>query len=89
VYQRLRSPCDACRGCAQSSNSTLSRIAVIAGVPVTGILGAASGSGLCKLFFIRAEVKNTYAHRFFLLMNTVNALWRHVRLLPTVAYKFW
>jgi glycerol kinase len=64
-------------------------LSVIAGVPVTGILGDQQAALVGQACFRPGEVKNTYGTGCFLLMNTGERLVpSNFGLLTTVAYKF-
>src|SRR6266436_1442531 len=66
-----------------------STLAVIAGVPVTGILGDQQAALVGQACFHPGEVKNTYGTGCFLLMNTgERPVPSNFGLLTTVAYKF-
>src|SRR5882762_3927730 len=66
-----------------------STLAVIAGVPVTGILGDQQAALVGQACFHPGEVKNTYGTGCFLLMNTgERPVPSNFGLLATVAYKF-
>jgi glycerol kinase len=64
-------------------------LGVIAGVPITGILGDQQAALVGQACFRPGEVKNTYGTGCFLLMNTGERLvTSNFGLLTTVAYKF-
>jgi glycerol kinase len=64
-------------------------LGVIAGVPITGILGDQQAALVGQACFRPGEVKNTYGTGCFLLMNTGERLVAsNFGLLTTVAYKF-
>ena len=66
-----------------------STLAVIASVPVTGILGDQQAALVGQACFHPGEVKNTYGTGCFLLMNTgERPVPSNFGLLTTVAYKF-
>jgi glycerol kinase len=65
------------------------KLAVVAGVPIAGILGDQQAALVGQTCFRPGEVKNTYGTGCFLLMNTgEKRVTSKFGLLTTVAYKF-
>jgi glycerol kinase len=75
--------------CTSSAIYGEARLAAIAGVPISGILGDQQAALVGQACFRAGEAKNTYGTGCFLLMNTgERAVSSNCGLLTTVAYQF-